>query len=231
MLASARFSGPVLNGRLGSSPLHLAAAGGQVVGKQFGFNRLGHAARQAESPIVFDAARLNGSFAGAGISGKFSGAKATIGNVPLLLSDALGQLAFRNSDLSVDSALTVSDRDANPRFYPLKSNDVHFTLAGDYVRATGALRHPASGTLVTDVAIEHRLSSGAGHAILDVPGLTFGPEPPARGADPAHRRRHRARQRDDQRPGPDRLERRRQGHLERRFLDRATSTSRRRSAR
>ena len=52
---------------------------------------------------------------------------------------------------------------------------MHFTLAGDYVRATGALRHPASGNLVTNVAIEHQLSTGAGHADLDVPGLNFGP--------------------------------------------------------
>jgi len=29
--------------------------------------------------------------------------------------------------------------------------------------------------LVTDVSIEHRLSTGAGHATLDVPGLAFGP--------------------------------------------------------
>jgi hypothetical protein len=49
------------------------------------------------------------------------------------------------------------------------------TTAGDYVRASGGLKHPESGTLVTDVSIEHRLSTGAGHATLDVPGITFGP--------------------------------------------------------
>jgi hypothetical protein len=173
VLASARFSGPVLNGRLGSSPLHLAAAGGQIVGKVFSFDRLGLRLGNPASPIVFDAARLNGSFVGSGISGKFSGASSTIGNVPLLLSDAAGSWRVHNGDLSVDSDLTVSDRDANPRFYPLKGDNVHFTLAGDYVRATGALRH--EGTLVTDVAIEHKLATGAGHADLDVPGLTFGP--------------------------------------------------------
>jgi hypothetical protein len=69
----------------------------------------------------------------------------------------------------------VSDVDPNPRFYPLKSNDVHLTVGGDYVRATGSLHHPASGTLVTNVSIEHKLSTDAGHAILDVPGLAFGP--------------------------------------------------------
>ena len=51
---------------------------------------------------------------------------------------------------------------------------MHFALAGDYVRATGTLKHPASGTRVTEVTIEHRLSTGAGHATLDVPSLTFG---------------------------------------------------------
>ena len=175
VLASARFRGPVLDGRLGSSPLHLAAAGGQIVGKQFSLNSLGLRLGRAESPILFDADRLTGTFVGAGISGRFSGAKSTIGNVPLLLSDASGSWLVHNGDLSVDRALTVSDRDANPRFYPLKSENVHFTLAGDEVRATGTLRHPASGTLVTEIAVEHRLSSGAGHATLDVPGLTFGP--------------------------------------------------------
>jgi hypothetical protein len=176
VLASARFRGPVLNGRLGSSPFHLGAAGGQIVGKQFSLTALGLRMGKPTSPIVFDASRLSGTFVGAGVRGKFGGAKATIGNVPLLLGDASGSWLVHHGDLSVDSALTVSDRgDPNPRFYPLKSDDVHFTMAGDYIRATGALRHPASGNLVTNVAIEHRLSTGAGHADLDVPGLTFGP--------------------------------------------------------
>jgi hypothetical protein len=118
---------------------------------------------------------LTGRFAGAGLNGNFVGATASIGKVPLQLSEGSGSWIFRNKNLSVNSALTVADRDPNPRFYPLKSDNVRFTLAGDYVRATGALRHPATGTLVTDVNIEHRLSTGEGHALLDVPGLTFGP--------------------------------------------------------
>src|SRR5438067_2060850 len=38
VLASARLPSPVLNGRLGSSPFHLQAANGQIVGQRFGFN-------------------------------------------------------------------------------------------------------------------------------------------------------------------------------------------------
>ena len=44
----------------------------------------------------------------------------------------------------------------------------------DAVRAGGTLVHPASGTRVSEVTIAHRLSTGVGHADLNVPGLTFG---------------------------------------------------------
>jgi translocation and assembly module TamB len=171
----ARFNSPVLNGRLGKEPLHLVAAGGQIAGSQFAFNRLGMRLGKAASPIAFDAARLTGTIASGGLSGQFSGATTTIGSVPLLISDAAGKWSYRNSDLAVNSAVTLSDRDADPRFYPLKSDNLHLTIAGDYVRANGALRHPATGALVTDVNILHQLSSGAGHADLDVPDITFGP--------------------------------------------------------
>jgi translocation and assembly module TamB len=175
VMASARFNGPVLNGRLGSSPLHLAAAGGQIIGKDFTTNSLAVRLGNPASPITFDAARLTGSFAGSDLRGKFTGAKSTIGTIPLLMSDASGNWLLHKSALTVNGGLTLTDRSPDPRFYPLRSNDVHFTLAGDYVRATGSLHLPANGALVTNVNIQHQLSSGVGHALLDVPGLTFGP--------------------------------------------------------
>jgi hypothetical protein len=175
VLASARFSGPVINGRLGSSPLHLTAAGGQIVGKQFAMNSLALRLGKPTSPIIFDAAKLSGSFVGKGVSGTFAGARSIIGKVPLVMSDGSGTWLVHHGDLSADARLTVSDRDSNPRFYPLRGDNVHFTLGGDFVRATGTLKHPATGTRVTEVTIEHRLSSGVGHATLDVPSLTFGP--------------------------------------------------------
>ena len=137
VLASARLPSPVLNGRLGSSPFHLQAANGQIVGQRFGFNRLAMRLGQAASPVLFDAARLNGRM-GRDLSGDFTGATASIGKVPLQLSDGVGKWLYRNKDLVVDASRLVSDRDPNARFYPLKSNNAHFTIAGDYVRATGA---------------------------------------------------------------------------------------------
>jgi hypothetical protein len=172
--AGAQLGATALNGRLGSSPLRLSTAGGQIIGQKFGLNSLSMRLGRAASPIAFDAARFGGSFA-AGTSGDFSGARATIGSVPVLLTEATGTWNLKRGDFSLAGNSLVSDRDANPRFYPLKTNDLKLTVGGDYVRAGGSLHHPASGALVTDVSIEHRLSTGAGHAILDVPGLTFGP--------------------------------------------------------
>ena len=175
VIVAARLNRPVLDGRLGASPLHLTAANGQVTGKQFAFNSLAMRLGKSASPVLFDADRLTGSFAGSNFSGRFSGAKATIGTVPLLLSQASGNWRYRGSNLTVDGSLMLEDRDPNPRFYPLASNDVHMTIGGDFVRARGSLHEPETGILVTNVDIEHRLSSGAGHATLDVPGIAFGP--------------------------------------------------------
>ena len=175
--ASARLNVTILSGRLGSSPMRVVTAGGTLTGQNFAFNDVGLRLGRTASPILFDASRLSGSFAGGGTGGKFSGGRATIGSIPLLLSDAAGDWRVRSGDLSVTGNMLVSDRGADPpRFYPLRSDNVHLTVGGDHVRATGALRHPDSGTLVTDVSIEHRLSTAAGHANLDVPGIQFGPQ-------------------------------------------------------
>ena len=170
----ARFRGPVLAGRLGASPMRLSAAGGQIVGKDFAVNGLALRLGKSASPILFDAARLNGTFAGRGLSGAFSGARSTVGNVPLAMSEIAGRWQVYKGDLSANASMLVSDRSDNPRFYPLRGNDVRFSLADGWVRADGKLVHPGSGTLVSNIDIEHRLETGIGRALLDVPGIRFG---------------------------------------------------------
>ena len=165
---------PNLAGRLGNTPLSVTAANARITDKNFEAFALAVRLGKSASPVVFDASRLRGTFSGSGISGTFDGARSIIGNVPLQLSDGAGRWRIHNGDLTVNAGLTVSDRAAEPRFYPLRGDDVTLTIADDFVRANGTLKHPASGAKVTDVAIEHRLSSGVGSATLDVPGLTFG---------------------------------------------------------
>ena len=170
----ARFNGPVLNGRLGESPLSVAAANGTIENQHFALNALAMRLGRPASPIIFDAQKLQGSLAGSGLGGTFSGGRSTIGYVPLAMSDIAGRWHAYKGDITIDGAMNVSDRSDNPRFYPLHSDNVHFALAGGMVRATGVLNHPGSGTKVTDVTIEHVLATGVGHAQLDVPGITFG---------------------------------------------------------
>ena len=63
-------AGRCSNGRLGDSPLHLAAAGGRIVGKRICASiALGMRLGKPASPIIFDTSTLTGSFVGSGISG------------------------------------------------------------------------------------------------------------------------------------------------------------------
>ena len=176
MQFGAATSNLALRGRLGASPFALQADRAVVSGQEnFRLSGLNVRMGRNEAPILLNADTLAGTFGGSGIRGTFAGADGTIGNVPIQLSDMSGKWLFYQSDLTIDGALTASDRTDPSRFYPLRSDDVRFTLADGLIRANGTLRHPDSGTRVTDVSIEHRLSTGEGNATLDVPGITFGP--------------------------------------------------------
>jgi hypothetical protein len=76
----------------------------------------------------------------------------------------------------VEGALTVADEMNPPRFYPLVSNDFHLTMIDNQIEAGGWLNDPETGTRVTEVAIDHSLRTGTGHASLAVPGITFTPD-------------------------------------------------------
>jgi hypothetical protein len=170
-----RISNPSLAGRLGSSPMSLKAS--SILLSQAGFNGSNVALRigKAASPVVLNAKTLRGEFTKGGANGTLSNADAVIGNVPLMMTDMDGRWRFVGSRLTIDGGLMVSDRADPPRFYPLRSDDVRFVLANNRITTTGSLRHPGTGTLVSNVDIEHNLNSGAGHANLDVPGISFGP--------------------------------------------------------
>ncbi len=165
----------LLRGQLGSAPFLLNAGDARMVGQRdFTASRLALRLGQSDAPVLINAQTLRGTFAGRGISGSFAGGDGKIGRVPLAISNASGTWRFYNKDLTIDGGLTVADAVAPAKFYPLRSDNMHFTLARDLIRATGTLRHPASGTRVAEVTINHRLSNGVGRALLDVPGIHFG---------------------------------------------------------
>jgi hypothetical protein len=170
-----RISNPALAGSIGSAPMRLNAS--SILLNQNGFNGSNVALRigKSESPVALNAQSLRGNFTSGGAAGTLTNADAVIGTVPLKMTDIDGKWRFVNGRLAIDGSLFANDRADPPRFYPLKSNDVHFVLADNKITTTGSLRHPETGTLVTNVDIAHNLNTGAGHADLDVPGITFGP--------------------------------------------------------
>ncbi|MEO8141922.1 MAG: YdbH domain-containing protein, partial [Sphingomicrobium sp.] len=164
-----------LGGQLGKSPFALNAAQARLTGSnRFSASGLGLQLGKAAAPVRITAANLDGQLVKGGATGRFGEATALIGKVPLRLSDAKGSFDFRGGALAIKGSSTVSDLAALPRFYPLASDDLTFRLANDMIRAGGSLRHPASGTKVSDISISHRLSTGTGEALLDVPGIRFG---------------------------------------------------------
>jgi len=164
-----------LRGRMGQSPFALDAAQARYGGDKFSGSSIGVRMGQPESPVLINAKTVAGTLAGGGANGTFADGDAIIGRVPLKLSEAAGKWRVRQGDVTVDGDLTLADLADPSKFYPLKSDDVHFTLADSRINATGTLRHPDSGTRVTDVTIAHDLTHGDGNAVLDVPGITFGP--------------------------------------------------------
>ncbi|MFL6854541.1 MAG: YdbH domain-containing protein [Sphingomicrobium sp.] len=168
----ASLSRPRLSGRVGNSPMSIVAASARLLTERFELARLAARLGQAGSATLIEAARLEGSYSG---KGTFGGGAAVLGNIPLKLSDADGRWAMANSKLTIDGGMLVSHRADPPNFYPLRSDDVHLVLANNRITTTGTLKHPASGTVVTNLTIAHNLTTGNGNAVLNVPGIVFGP--------------------------------------------------------
>ncbi|TCP35003.1 YdbH domain-containing protein [Sphingomonas sp. BK235] len=172
----ARIEDVALRGSLGGTPLRLTAADARLRLADRGFALSDVAALIGPPGRVtrIDAARLDGTLGGAGVTGRFAGAGGAIANVPLVMSAADGRWRFDGGALALDGALTVADQATPARFEPLAARDVTLTLRDGAIAAAGTLHEPGTGTKVADVTIDHRLAAGTGSAHLAVPGITFG---------------------------------------------------------
>lgn len=166
-----------LAGRIGSSPLRLAAAEVAFGLSKQGFRASGVETRigGADAPVILGAGTLDGLFSATGLSGRFGNGHGRIGSVPLDLSDMAGRWRFAKARLDVDGGLRVTDTErASPRLNPLLAPDAHLSLVGGRIAATGHLRHPARGGDFAAVDITHDLSSGKGEAKIALQDLRFG---------------------------------------------------------
>jgi len=152
--------------QVGADRLSLTQAGFSAQGATAAIGQPAHSTH-------FAAATLDGQIGGGGIGGNFAGTSGAIANVPLNITDAAGRWRFAGSTLQLDGNLRVSDAAESARFNPLATDDARLELKGNVISAAATLREPSSKAEVTRATITHDLSAGSGHALLDVPGITF----------------------------------------------------------
>ncbi|BDI61391.1 YdbH domain-containing protein [Qipengyuania nanhaisediminis] len=169
-----------LAGELAGTRAHITAARA-VLGYPGDFRAeglvavLGDAGNQVR--LTLDA--IEGGF-GSEFGGRFEGGTAGLDAVPLDLSHLSGLWRYRDGALAIDeAAFTLTERTGpgpdladQARFEPMVTDSAQLRLADGIITATAPLDR--LGQRVTDVAVRHDLSSGIGHAVLDVPGLRFG---------------------------------------------------------
>jgi translocation and assembly module TamB len=169
--AGAELRSPRFAGRLGASPIALAAERLRVDRAGLAVTRL--AVRLG--PNRLDIAGLDGRFGGLGVAGGFAGLSGDLAAVPLLVGEGRGRWRFERGRLVLDGRLAVADRLAPARFVPLASEDFRLVLAAGRIEAGGTLVHPQSGTRVMTARIGHDLAGGAGSARIEVDRLRFSP--------------------------------------------------------
>lgn len=172
--ANARVIGPDLAGRLGQTPITIAANGVDVTLAGFAAEALKVRLGTPDSRTIFDADRFAGRFGGAaGLSGTMAGGSGRIGNVPLLLREAAGDWRLRDGAFDLAGGLRIADAELVNRFEPMIGRDVMLRFAGNRITATGVLAEPVTGRKVADMDILHDLSTASGRADLTVRDLAF----------------------------------------------------------
>ena len=169
-LHGARFSGT-----LGRTPI--AADAGRIrfglAGSEFAARDVAVRLGRGQTVQRFQAAELSGRLDRGGIAGAFAGLSARLAAVPLLIDEGAGQWQVRGGGLALEGRIQVSDERDPPRFNPVVSDDFRLTLVRNRIHATGWTKHPASGTRILQATIDHDLGTGAGRALLEVPGIRF----------------------------------------------------------
>ncbi len=167
---------PRLTGRLGGTPVNLAAGNARVMLGSNGFSvdKLSALLGQQDRLSRLDIGTLSGAWVNGAIQGRFAATSGKIGNVPLLIDQGAGDWTLRNGALALRGSLRVSDEMVPGRFNPLVSADAALQLVNGRIDATATLRAPSSDTEVTKVVIAHNLGAGTGAASLTVADLRFG---------------------------------------------------------
>ncbi|WP_379546393.1 YdbH domain-containing protein [Qipengyuania sp. DSG2-2] len=127
-----------------------------------------------ETGVRFAVSELTGRL-GDELAGSFAEADVRLATVPLDILQASGDWAYRDGIIAIDQgAFVLEDREEVDRFEPLIARDASLTLADNVITANALLRTPANDAVITALDLRHDLTTSAGFADLDVPGIRFG---------------------------------------------------------
>ncbi len=172
----AHVAGLMLSGRLGDSPLALSATSATLAlgNADFGLDglkvRIGAGAESSE----FIISKLSGTMSGGNALGTYGGIAARIGTVPLRITEANGHWKFSGGNLAATGSFLLADAADEARFQPMGVTGFDLGLSNGRIVASATVNHTQTGTPVANVRLSHMLSNGAGEALIDVPGITFG---------------------------------------------------------
>lgn len=111
---------------------------------------------------------------GENIAGRIENAEFRLADVPLDITEASGDWAWRDGGLTIaNGAIRVTDRQPDARFQPMVAQGVTLRFADNAIAANALMREATTGRAIVDVDIVHDLQNGAGHADLDVDGIGF----------------------------------------------------------
>jgi len=163
-----------LAGTLGTTPVRLQS---RAVGLAWPGNLVANGLKVAlgppATPTTLAIARLD-AVLGKAVTGRFAGAELKLSAVPIDVVEANGDWRLAGGDLSIGkAALTVKDREKQPRFEPLVARDAALLLHSARLTADAVLHEPKSDRVVVETRIAHDLDTASGHADLLVPGITF----------------------------------------------------------
>ena len=159
-------------GRSGASPLAVAVGRVELLRSGVALQKLAVRLGEGEAVTRVDAESISGPFD----HGSFAGASAAIAHVPLNLTDLAGTWRIAAGGLDLTGGLGVSDAASPARFEPLVAQGAVLRVADGRIEAKATLREPKEQTTIADISIVHNLSAGAGHARIDVPGISFTPK-------------------------------------------------------
>ncbi len=166
-----------IEGDIAGSPLMITTANTRLsYPGEFALAGLSAVIGEQDNAVRLTAAEFQGAFDDL-IGGTFADGTAKLDVVPLDLDQIAGSWRYEDGVFLLgDGAFRLTERteaDALPRFEPLFARDATLALNGNSITANARMREPETDRLIVTTDIQHDLGSGAGQAVLNVPGVVF----------------------------------------------------------